>query len=434
MGLLNSIPTPTLNFQPALHKTPEELLSHMKALGITFDRGSEATSFASYTDLVDYLKTAPANHPRINFINSLNKGYLTEGVSKNELLYSNEFSNSWWRKENVSVTSQSNDKLGTIWEAKDSNDGSNEYHFVGRITNITGNTNVINRSVIVKAGTLNKVNISTSGSLSPEVSSSVTGRVLVDLTDGSVIDSDNATNIDIKALGDGFYRVKFNRLVENSTADDRFSIIMVSDSATNAITDQEYTGDGTGTIYIAYAQLEDDSSVASSIIENSASTLTRAADKATISGSEFTSRFSKDKGSIVINFNVQSIRNDNQYLFSADNASSSEVLSAYIDNSGDLIISVVSSSSESVSLNMGAITAEIDYSVSITYDSNGISASLDGGAISTDASITLPSPDAFGIGRKTYEDTEMLNGTIGRCLIFNQRVSDDLLRSFSRGL
>ena len=119
-------------------------------------------------------------------------------------------------------------------------------------------------------------------------------------------------------------------------------------------------------------------------------------------------------------------------MFSADDGTSAEMLRAYINASGDLIISVVSSSSESVSLNMGAITAETDYSVSITYDSNGISASLNGGAISTDASISLPSPDAFGIGRKTYEDTEMLNGTIGRCLIFNQRVSDDLLKSFSR--
>ncbi|MEO9885937.1 MAG: hypothetical protein ABJR05_14115 [Balneola sp.] len=80
MSILSDFPTPTLNFQPALHKTPEQLLSHMKALGITFDRGSESDEIASYVDQFGNLQLAPANYPRPNFVDGINYGFLVEGL------------------------------------------------------------------------------------------------------------------------------------------------------------------------------------------------------------------------------------------------------------------------------------------------------------------------------------------------------------------
>lgn len=57
-------PPPTLNCQFDKAETPEDMASLFKSLGITFDRGAEATSIATYINKLGQLKPVPANLAR----------------------------------------------------------------------------------------------------------------------------------------------------------------------------------------------------------------------------------------------------------------------------------------------------------------------------------------------------------------------------------
>jgi hypothetical protein len=420
MGLLNSIPTPTLNFQPALHKTPEELLSHMKALGITFDRGSEATAKASYIDQFGDVQIAPANYPRINFdpVTGINKGLLIEELRTYLFATSETFTS--FSPVNASIGSPSvNSPIsGVDWKSLVEDSTTNAHYYPA--TGLCTSGNKYSVSIFMKSAGRNFVTLWFS-------SLSTTYSARFNLSSGSVAFEGSNITASIKKMGVNGYLCKIQTNIALSGNSALTLYMHDSDTSTTS-----YTGNGSSGIYFQGYNISE-GAVPSSYVKTSGTSVNRSSDDGVLSGASFLKDYNENEGSFLCDFNIPFINTaNNQYLFSADNGSAAEMLRAYINASGDLIISVVSSSSESVSLNMGAITAETDYSVSITYDSNGISASLNGGAISTDASISLPSPDAFGIGRKTYEDTEMLNGTIGRCLIFNQRVSDDLLKSFSR--
>lgn len=414
MGLLNSIPTPTLNFQPALHKTPEELLSHMKALGITFDRGDEASEIASFITSSEGIDYAAANYPRPNFKRGINKGFLCEKELPSLLTYNEELDNPVWTKSSVTV--------GANFEAAP--DGTVTADYISPSS--AGNDRRFQRSITVTAATSYKTVLYAKASGINWIivyGVDFVSGTFFDLVNGAVGDMGSADSASITQLANGWCRIVVESTSTSTTG--QIYVNIADGNGSDAVS-------VTGGVYFWGLQLFS-GTYDGSYISSSASLITKNDDNARISGAEFSAKYGDEQGTIVCDFNIPvNDPTNNQYLFSADDGTSAEMLRAYINASGDLIISVVSSSSESVSLNMGAITAETDYSVSITYDSNGISASLNGGAIVSDATITLPTPSAFGIGRKTYEDTEILNGTIGRCLIFNQKVSDDLLKSFSR--
>ena len=244
------------------------------------------------------------------------KGVLVEPESTNNILYSNTFSNSYWRKQNLTVSSESNSKFGTIYKVTDSNDGLDTYHFLGRISNIVS-TGTYNRSVFVKKGTLTKVIVNSAGVLSPETSTSINGRILVDLTDGSIVDSNNADNISVREYGDDWYRISYSRTISNTPADGRFSIVLCSNDATDAINDQTYQGDGTGYLYVFGAQLEE-SPIATSYIPTTTGAVTRLKDD--IFFTNASSVIGQSQGTLFVEVDWQLTSGATQWIFSINDS------------------------------------------------------------------------------------------------------------------
>ncbi|BAQ94262.1 tail protein [uncultured phage_MedDCM-OCT-S45-C18] len=183
------------------------------------------------------------------------------------------------------------------------------------------------------------------------------------------------------------------------------------------------------TVYAYGAQVET-GSVATSLIPTSGSTVTRAADDLVISGSDFSDFYNASEGT----FYVESITNkaDGQpFIFSADNsADSSEnntIVVYYSDTTTTTGFIRTSGSIQAVLAIGSRPSAGALSRTSLSYKTNDIEGSVDGGSVASDTSATIPTTiNRLSIGtRLTLEDAYKLNGRIRR-LIFWPYHSDSL--------
>jgi hypothetical protein len=178
----------------------------------------------------------------------------SEGVIRtattNLLLQSNQFDTTWLT-QNSSATSAAGtapDGTNTAWEIKDTLDVSNVIHSIYQnFTSVTGTTYTF--SVWAKAGTLPGIVLSL-----PATVFGVNLNVRFDLQIGTIISASAGTTNSIVAYSDGWYRLAVTATATSSASGQwQFR----TDNGSTGV----YQGDGTGTILIYGAQLEQSSTV-----------------------------------------------------------------------------------------------------------------------------------------------------------------------------
>jgi hypothetical protein len=236
---------------------------------------------------------------------------------------------------------------------------------------------------------------------------------------GTYLGTPNDSSIEL--IGNDWYRIT---LSHTSDAQARCEF-WVSDTESVS----SYTGDGTSGVYIWGAQLET-GSVATSYIPTSGSTVTRAKDDLVISGSDFTDFYNQSEGT----FYVESITNraDGQpFIVSADNsADSSEnnTIVVYYSDTTTTTGFIKTSGSIQAILAIGSRPSAGALSrTSLSYKTNDIEGSVDGGSVASDTSATIPTTiNRLSIGtRLTLEDDYKITGHVKR-LIFWPYHSDSL--------
>ena len=204
----------------------------------------------------------------------------------------------------------------------------------------------------------------------------------------------------VEFVGDGWYRISFT-----STSARSFQVQAYPDANYATHTDS-------GDYFIWGAQAET-GTVATSYIPTSGSTVTRAADDLVIDGSDFTNFYNQSEGTIYIEYEPRVLGTTNTALeFSdgtADNRIFSLVASAYhcyIKDGG--VAQAV--------LDGGTVTAGDLIRLAFSYEVNNTQASLDGGAVVSDMSASIPTVDRLILGNQTVANTRLLNGHIKRLL------------------
>ena len=228
----------------------------------------------------------------------------------------------------------------------------------------------------------------------------------------------------IEDYGNGWFRCS---LTTQSSGVNGHCYIGVSDSSGSTL----FTTNGTDGVYLWGAQLEA-GSVVTSIIPTSggdAAARTRAADDLEITGSDF-DFYNQSEGT----FYVESITNkaDGQpFIVSADNsADSSEdnVIVIYYSNTTTTTGFVKTGGSTQAVLTIGSRPSAGALSrTSLSYKTNDIEGSVDGGSVASDTSATIPTTiNRLSIGtRLTLEDDYKITGHVKR-LIFWPYHSDSL--------
>lgn len=242
------------------------------------------------------LVSAAINQPRFDHdpITGESKGLLFEEYQTNLLTYSEDFSNAVWTKE-FSFANGTNSFLtyapdGTFTAQRLAEDATNNFHrFYRSYTPTSGVTYTFStyakysgrRYLILRLG------FTGGGSHSFDLLTGVLGT-------GSIPSSQAR----IENVGNGWYRCSIWVTATAATAGN----VQIALKPDSDVVSQSYAGDGYSGAYIWGAQLEDSSKFPSSYIKTTASTATRQADYALISGSNFFSWFNQSEGSFVTDF------------------------------------------------------------------------------------------------------------------------------------
>jgi hypothetical protein len=250
---------------------------------VTFTRASSGTFVGS--DGV--LQTAATDVPRFdhNPTTGESLGLLVEEARTNLLLQSNQFDTTW-ANTNSSETAASGtapDGTNTAWELKDTLDVISSTHQVTQtITFTSGITYTF--TCWMKAGTLTQ-----GGFVLPTAAFTSGINCRINLLTGSVLSSSATLAASTTLFPNGWVRVT---AVATATATAGGSAaIRIMDGAIS------YIGTGNGTVLIWGAQLEA-GAFPTSYIPTTTATVTRAADVASISGSNFSSWYRADEGTV----------------------------------------------------------------------------------------------------------------------------------------
>ncbi|MEY4756849.1 MAG: hypothetical protein RJA34_1747 [Pseudomonadota bacterium] len=342
---------------------------------ITFTRASSAT----HSNAAGAVVTVASNAPRLDYdpATLLPRGFLVEEARTNLLTYSEQFDNAAWTKSNATVTVNAVTALDGLTTAdKLVEAATTSTHYLQQIFSAT-NATAYTGSFFAKAGERTKIAVWFSGAFS-----FVSGYF--DLSTGTKISGTG----EIVSVGGGWFRISYSNTA-TSTASSAF-IITVCDATGNAT----YTGNGTSGIYIWGAQLEA-GSLPTSYISTTSAQVTRAADVATMTGTNFSDWYNQTAFSMVVRFtgNASGTRS---YFAISDGTINERIELQSVG--GTLTLTVVDGGVTQAALALGSVVTGTTYAVAIAWAANDFAASVNGGAVVTDGAGTLPTVNQMSIG------------------------------------
>jgi hypothetical protein len=258
---------------------------------ITFSRGSIGTR----VNRNRLIETVSANLPRFDYdpVTGECKGLLIEESRQNLLTYSDDFSNAIYNIGNGSVdTNTITAPDGTITaDAFRENTSSNNYHYFNQFITKAASSITYTFSIFVKSKGNRKVGlrIESGGAGAISEFNIVTGTNTYIATYNSGFS--NPSSSSIKYPND-WYRITLT--VTSNTSTSLFIQLYLINNITNS---SVYTGDGTSGIYVWGAQLEA-GAFPTSYIPTTASTVTRSADNASMTGTNFSSWYNSSEGTL----------------------------------------------------------------------------------------------------------------------------------------
>lgn len=414
----------TVNSFPAF--TPHLLLNFAMANGvldsrIAFSRASTAT----YFDRDGLLKTAAANVPRFSFdpYTGQSLGLLIEQSSTNICLRSEDLANSYWvvTRSSISANAAAAPDGTTTADKLVEDTSSNTTHFMYAASVVSFTAGAAYAiSFFAKAAGRNYLQFSTNSTNSVF---STTENAKFDLATGIVISNTNCS-ASIQALVNGWYRCSVV-LTTVGTGNGRFSLTLMSTSSTTS-----YTGDGGSGVYLWGLQVEAGTGH-TSYIPTTTATVTRSADAASLSGSDFPSIFNAVEGTFVLASYRRATTASSAALDVSD-GTANERLRIGIDATPNRIVQVVDGGVEQVNLTLlsGAGTANTLYKTAFAYKSNDFAACMNGGTVQTDSSGSLPTVNQLTLGALAT-GTEFLNGNLLALMYWPKRLTNAELQGIT---
>ena len=392
---------------------------------ITFSRETAAT----YYNQFGILTTSAINEPRFNYdtVTLQAKGLLIEEQRTNLLTYSSEFDNAAWGKSTGSPTVSAN--------ATTSPDGTVNADKLIEGTTLGSQSitqapilGVLTYSLTVFAKKAERYKI-----LLRE--STTTGAAaLFDLNAGLVLAVGGAGSstptATITKVSGGFYRCELIYTQSASGLRTNRVYVVKDDATTLANATADYLGDGTSGIYIWGAQLEA-GSFPTSYIPTTSATVTRAADNASMVGSNFSSWYNMSEGTIYASADRIYTGNFVGYPYIAnlsDGTNSNEI--AIYGASGSLQVTTEVKVSGTQQLNyMFGVWADGFNKSAVAYKQNDTVFAFNGSTKTTDTSCNIPIVDRLNIGLRNTSN--QFNGHIKSITYYPIRLSNSILQGLT---
>ena len=231
---------------------------------------------------------------------------------------------------------------------------------------------------------------------------------------GSVQSVDVGITADIKPYPNNWYRCSATSACVLGSGS------RVDNFITNSSYSISYAGDVTKGLFIWGAQLEA-GAFPTSYIPTVAATVTRAADVASITGSNFSSWYNQTEGTVFANYAERAFSVTHQ-VATVSNGTANERISLAINSSNVLDVGVISGGADTFGGNTPTLTAQ-EYRIGFGYKADNSGVSANGSAITVDSAVTLPTVSQLDVGASAGT-TQLLNSTIKRLTYWPVRLPD----------
>ena len=380
---------------------------------ITFTR---AGNTATVTNSSGYVETINADLPRFDYSPStlVCRGLLIEESRSNLMLYSEDFRNTTdagstrpWSYVRCGVTANSTaspDGTNNADALVEDSSASSTHYLQQFITKNALNI-AYTFTCYVKKGSRDFVQFwipgTSGGSNGVRATFDLaTGAVGTSATIGSGWTLGAAT---ISPAANGFYRCSLS--FTSGTETTLFAWVMPCTST--SLSSVFYTGNGSNSLYVWGAQLEAGASPTSYIGPTTTAAVTRNADVATITGTNFSDFWQAVKSGASV-LATPSTVSGIRPLVQFDDNTANEII-ALRGNTTNPELYIVDGGAPQAQIDAGTIAANTAYSLTGWWDTNDCKARKDSGAVVIDTTATIPTVTQMRIGS---DGTNYLNGTL----------------------
>lgn len=243
-----------------------------------------------------------------------------------------------------------------------------------------------------------------------------------DFSTGTVTQTQPGCTATIYYIGGGWWRITASQTAANTTGD--YIAFGIWSGATNS-----YAGDGTSGFYLWGVQAEA-ASAASSYIPTTTTAVTRAADNETATSLSAIG-YSATAGGLTVTARAPASLAQAATLLSYNDNTSNNAIRFRMEAGGALKAEVIAGGVTQASLSLGTLTAGTQFRAALSYAANDIRGCLDGGAVQSDTSASIPTVDRAMIGRGA--SGEWWNSTISRHRYWSRALTSTELQTITSG-
>ncbi len=416
--------TPILNQSDNVGTYTGDGLSGLFLWGAQVEKSSTVGTYVPTTTAAN---SAPRFNHTYNGTSWVSRGLLVEEQRTNGNLHSEDFSDASWTKAGATIgVNAALSPDGTTTADKLIETAANQAHAAySVVSNSAGSSHTL--SVFSKSA----------GRSVLIIRSNLTGTFLsnsFDLASGNVQRVAAGYSAKIENIGNGWYRCSVSATAASTGC---LSIFCAYNGTLTSDADPAYLGDGTSGILLWGAQSEVGSFPTSYIPTTSAS-VTRSADVCQITGSDFSGFWNASEGSFACEVDCldgSTVRN--QGIVTANDGTFANVMGQIrnIQNTiGDYgaFCRASNTTTMSISRAAGSTQAGVAFKVATGFKANDCADSLNGGAVITDSSVTIPTVNRITIGDFHTGANTILNGHIARLRYFNKRLTDKQLEDLCK--
>jgi hypothetical protein len=389
---------------------------------ITFTRASGAT----YFDSSGVLQTAASGVARFdhNPTTLAPLGLLIEEQRTNLVTYSEDFANAAWTKTRSSITANTIVAPdGTLTGDKLVENTDNNTHLI--VSNAPSLSSGTVYAVTVFAKAAERTNFALQLGTGSEAFGASVPFAYFNLSNGTTSGASSATAT-MTSIGNGWYRCSLVTIAATATAATSVRIKLA-----NSTPSDSYTGDGFSGIFIWGAQLEA-GAFPTSYIPTVAAAATRNADVASMTGTNFSSWYRADEGTVYVDSPANSSASNITALTISDNTSSNRF---FIGTGGNNTVwnpFVITSGVGVATLTQSNLyPPQTNPKIVLAYQVDNFAASVSGNTAVTDTSGALPVVNRLYIGASATGGAN-LNGTIRKIAFYPTRLSNAQLQALTR--
>ena len=401
--------------------------------GAQFEQRSSVTAYTAttsqrITNYIPVLKTAAGGQARFDHdpITGESKGLLIEEQRTNLFLSSGDISDVYWSvsrgtKQGAAAVAPD----GSLTATKLVEDTQTGPHHINK-TQLSFTSGLsYTLSGFYKAGERTRVRLGLGNNGTPFPDSN-SHTALFDLLAGTIVSQDaNVTSASITSVGNGWYRCSITATAQ-ATATDTIFLGFMTRSGETVTT---YTGDNYSGLFYWGAQLEA-GAFPTSYIPTTSAQVTRSADSASMTGTNFSSWYRQYEGTIygdAISNSAFAGR-----VFTLDNNTNTASQIQVTTTPSNLAFYIKDSTVVTANFVLGSVSGlSFDFKFATTFKDNDFAGSLNGGNVVTDLSGTLPKNDltAFQIGRQV--NGQYLNGHIRKLAYYPKRLTNAELQGLT---